>query len=171
MVTAKTKTNAPKVEKKTAKAATSQKSEGLIALVRIRGRRNLKPQVIHTFKFLRLNRVHHCSIYRNSPQLMGMIQKVKDYIAYGPVSEATVFALLKKRGECGSMLLREKKTEEEIRAMAAAIATGSKKVKDFVDPVFRLHPPRRGYKNIKAPFPRGDLGSRPDMDILLKRMM
>ena len=39
-------------------------------------------------------------------------------------------------------------------------------------PVFRLSPPRKGYRHIKRPFPRGALGYRSaGMSELLKRMI
>ena len=46
-----------------------------------------------------------------------------------------------------------------------------KKTKEFANPVFRLHPPRKGYKNIKLAYPKGDLGKRDDMDSFILRMI
>lgn len=134
-----------------------------IAIIRIRGIRNMKPRLMRTLEMLRLHRPNHCVIYEDTPQVMGMIQVIKDYVAYGSVSQEILQKLIEKRGEKGENRVDAKKTLEEM-------AKG-KKMKDLIDPVFRLHPPRKGYKDIKSAYPVGDLGKRPDMDSLIKRMM
>jgi hypothetical protein len=53
--------------------------------------------------------------------------------------------------------------------MAKEIFSG--KTPADLDKVFRLHPPRRGYKNIKLHYPKGDIGKRDSMDDLIKRMI
>ncbi len=130
-----------------------QSSYSKIAVVRIRGIRSMEPKIKHTLERLRLSKPHHCVLIPTSPQYLGMINLVKDYVAFGPVTEETVTKLIAKRGESGSQRFSEAKGEKKL------------------DPVFRLHPPRRGYKDIKRNYPFGDLGKRPDMDDLLKRMM
>lgn len=142
----------------------------VIGIVRIRGVRSMKPKSKKVLELLKLERPNHCVIYHVTPQNMGMVNIVKDYVAYGPISEQALVALLEKRGEKGSKMLNEVMKLEEMKAAAKAIF-GGKKLAEFADPVFRLHPPRSGYKNIKMAFPLGDLGKRPDMDVLLKRMM
>jgi large subunit ribosomal protein L30 len=99
-----------------------------------------------------------------------MITKVKDYVAYGPVDEQMIFRLLLKRGRKGRSSLREVMKEADIKKAAAEISSG-KKTKDFANPVFRLRPPSRGYKDIKRAYPEGDLGKRDDMVSLLSRMV
>ena len=138
----------------------------LVAVVRIRGRRNVKPRIRKTLELLRLHKPNHAVVYKESPSLMGMLNKVKDYVAYGNISEKTFLALLEKRGEKGSKKLKEVANVEEVAK--AFIESGKREF----DPVFRLHPPRKGWKDIKKPYTAGgDLGKRPDMDSLLKRMM
>ena len=141
-----------------------------IAVVRIRGRRNVAPKIKQTLKMMNLERENNCVVLEDTPQNMGMVKLCKDYITYGPVDEKTIFGLLKKRGEKGSRMLSEIMEKEEILEAAKKIMHGES-VKNFVDPVFRLHPPRKGYKTIKKPAPEGDLGKREDMDSLVKRMM
>ena len=141
-----------------------------IAIVRIRGIRNMKPDIKKTLELLRLSRPHHCVVMDASPQTMGMVKLAQDYLTFGKISESTLSSLLIKRGENGSKKASEVSKESELAAHAKSIIAG-KKVGEFVDPVFRLHPPRKGYKNIKLHFPQGDLGERTNMDDLLKRMM
>ena len=92
-----------------------------------------------------------------------MLRKVNDYIAYGQITIETMERLISKRGEHGANKTDGKKVVQELQA--------GKKLKDLIDPVFRLHPPKRGYKDIKRNYPLGDCGERPDMDVLLKKMM
>ncbi len=143
---------------------------GKIAIVRIRGVRNIKPEIKRTLELLRLSRPHHCVVVDLTPQTMGMIRLIGDYVAFGAVTQDTIEKLIVKRGEKGAKNAPEVMKAPEIKAAAEKIAKGAK-VKEFVDPVFRLHPPRKGYRDIKMQYPQGDLGKRPDMDDLLKRMM
>jgi large subunit ribosomal protein L30 len=141
-----------------------------IAIVRIRGIRNVAPKVKTALRLMNLEKPNNCVVIEDSPQNMGMVQLCKDYITYGAVSEKMLFELLRKRGEKGGRLLREVMEDEEIGKVAKKIMH-EEHVKNFINPVFRLHPPRKGYKTIKKPAPEGDLGKREDMDSLLKRMM
>jgi len=140
------------------------------AIVRVRGRRKVAPKIKHTLELLLLGRPNNCILVDDTPQNIGMLKIVKDYIAYGPVAEDTIFKLLHKRGKKGRQLLRSLLKDEEIKKAANDIFAG-KKTKNYANPVFKLRPPSRGYKNIKLSYPMGDLGKRDDMDSLLKRMM
>ncbi len=141
-----------------------------IAIVRVRGVRSMKPRIKRTLELLKLQKPNHCVVYSATPQLLGMVNIAKDYIAFGEISEEFLAALLAKRGEKGSKMLSELMKEAEFKNAAKEIF-GGKKVSEFADPVFRLHPPRGGYKNIKVIFPQGGLGKRTDMDTFVKRMM
>ena len=137
----------------------------LIAIVRVRGRRNLKPQTRKTLELLKLHRTNHAVVYRFSPSLRGMLLRVKDYVTFGEISPETLEKLIAKRGYKGSKRI----PKEEAAALAKAFV--EKNERGF-DPVFRLHPPRKGWKSIKKPFTvGGDLGQRDNMDELLARMM
>lgn len=141
-----------------------------LAVLRLRGRRKIRAEVEDTLKMLRLDRPNHCVVVDDSPQNMGMIMKVKDYVAYGPVDEQTIFRLLSKRGRKGRSSLKEVMKEADIKKAASEVF-GGKKVMDFANPVFRLRPPSKGYKDIKRNYPEGDLGKRDDMVSLLSRMV
>lgn len=141
-----------------------------LALVRVRGIRRIRPEIVRTLEFLRLNKPNHCVIVDDAKQTLGMINVVKDYIAYGTVDEKTILMLLRKRGKKGARMLRDVMSEDEIKSAAKEIS-GGRKVAEFADPVFALTPPRKGYKSIKLPYPDGDLGRRDDINPLLRRMM
>ena len=70
----------------------------MIAVVRIRGDVNLAPDVRTTFNTLRLRKKHTCILAEPKPEFLGMVQKVKDFVTWGEVSEETV-QLLKKSGD------------------------------------------------------------------------
>lgn len=138
--------------------------------MRIRGRRKIRAEFEDTLRMLRLERPNHCVILDDTPQNMGMIAKVKDYVAYGPVDEQIILKLLAKRGRKGRNSLSQVMKPDELKKAASEIF-GGKKTKDFANPVFRLRPPSKGYKDIKRPYPEGDLGKRDDMVSLLSRMV
>jgi len=136
-----------------------------LAIIRVRGTRKINPKIKRTLEMLRLNKPNHCVVVNSSPQTIGMIKVVKDYVAYGPIDEKTLTALIKKKGE-----LSDSVKEADIADMAKKIF-GGKKTSDFINPVFRLHPPRKGYRDTKRNYPAGDLGKRDDMVSFIKKMM
>lgn len=140
-----------------------------IAIVRVRGRRNISPKIKKTLEMLNLHRVNHCVLVEDSPYAKGMLNIVKDYVAFGPISEPALLRLIFKRGKKGAKRLSEAAKPAEIQEIARKLMSGAK-VKEFMDPVFALKPPNSGYKDIKQPYPRGDLGARPDMSGLIMRM-
>ena len=81
-----------------------------------------------------------------------------------------MLSLLVKRGRKGASLLRSVLKEDEIKKAAKEIFSG-KKTSDFANPVFRLSPPSKGFRDKKAAYPNGELGKRDEMDTLLKRMI
>lgn len=141
-----------------------------LAVLRIRGARKIAPRIRKTLELLRLERPNHCVLVESTPQNLGMLEHAKDYLTFGPVSEETIFSLLMKKGRKGSAMLRSSAKEGELKVFAKEIF-GGKRTKDFADPVFRLRPPSRGYRDTKSAYPAGELGKRESMDPLLRRMM
>ncbi|MBI2079513.1 uL30 family ribosomal protein [Candidatus Micrarchaeota archaeon] len=141
-----------------------------LAIIRVRGIRSVKPRIKKTLELLRLYKPNHCVLLPATKAVLGMLIVAKDYVSYGPVKEDTVYKLLHKRGELGNKLLRVIKKDEEIKSIVKELVS-EKRARDLVDPVFRLHPPEGGYKDIKSPYPRGDLGKRDNMDLFLLRMI
>jgi len=142
-----------------------------IAVIRVRGIRKVKPKIAKTLELMRLNRPNHCVIVDDSRPSMGMLKTVNDYVAYGEIDEETLFKLLYRKGKKGSKKLSSIIEKDKIQAEAKEIIGGKKKVADVADPVFMLHPPRKGYKNAKKAYPLGALGKHDDINALLRRMM
>ncbi|MEM4267277.1 MAG: uL30 family ribosomal protein [Candidatus Woesearchaeota archaeon] len=118
-----------------------------LAIIRVRGGIGLSPKVRKTFELLKLYRKNYCSVWPNTPSIIGMAEAVKDYATYGIIDSET-YGLLSKKTE-----LKDGKP------------------KGF----FRLNPPRGGFgrKGIKKPFKSGGaLGDRGDkINQLIKRML
>lgn len=139
----------------------------MIAAIRVRGRTGVKGEIEDTMKMLRLNRINHAVILDETPSYQGMLQKAKDYITWGEIKEETLAKIISKRGRLpgGSKVteeyLKEKTSYKSIEDLSKAVKEGAKLEESGIKPVFRLHPPRKGYKNIKKAYNEdGSLGYR-----------
>ena len=139
-----------------------------IAVIRIRGRIKVRHDIKNALNMLRLYRKNYCAVLDASPDNLGMIKKVKDYVTWGELDDETFKLLVEKRG------MPYKSGEKDVRGKIAYkkfIVVGDKKYKRF----FRLHPPKGGFerKGVKIPFSIGGaLGYRGDkVNELVKRMI
>ncbi|MFH1236939.1 MAG: 50S ribosomal protein L30 [Candidatus Aenigmatarchaeota archaeon] len=142
----------------------------MIAVIRVRGTVDKKKEINDTMKMMRLTRVNHCVIVRKEPQIEGMIKKVKDFVTWGEISEATLEKLVAARGRMEGDRKLDETTAKEI---AGTIKKNKNMngIKGF-KPLFRLSPPKKGYEGIKRAFPKGALGYRGDkINKLIERMM
>ncbi len=148
------------------------------AVVKMRGVVKTKPDVRRTLELLNLDRTNHCVIIEDNEHFRGMLQKVKDYVAWGEINTETLTILLYKRGmltgrrKLTDDYLKQNSEFEDIKSLAHAIVDGRVNLKSIPNlrPVLRLHPPRKGHKGIKKPFPEGVLGFHRTMinELLLK---
>ena len=121
--------------------------EKQIAVVRLRGTTGLAGDVAQTLNMMNLRHINNCVIVTQTPTIIGMIKKAKDYITWGIVDEAMVQMLVEKRGEAATAFDKN------------PLTYNGKKYK----PRFRLSPARGGLgsRGIKAPFSKsGALGNR-----------
>jgi len=135
----------------------------MYAVVQVRGVVNTRKDIKDTLKMLRLHHINHCVLVSDTPENLGMIRKVKDYIAYGEVDAATIETLLRTRGRIiGDLAI----TDDYVKAnsgfgsiadFAKSLSTGESRLRDMpgLKPVLRLHPPRKGYKTTKRTFNQG----------------
>ncbi len=71
----------------------------MIAIIRIRGQVGLNSDVVETFNRLRLRKKYSCVVLDNpAKEQMGMVKKVRNFIAYGDIDEKTYKELVEKRG-------------------------------------------------------------------------
>ena len=118
-----------------------------IAVIRIKGRVGLNKDVNETLDRLRVRRKYTCVVLKGSPEELGMINKLRDFIAYGEISDDVYKELVKKRGK--------------------------KDAKGQLKPFFRLHPPRGGIESKKHfGVGKGVLGNnREKINELILRML
>lgn len=152
----------------------------MYAVVRMRGQVNVRDSIEDTLKMLRLHRINHCVVLQENAHNKGMIQKVKDYVAYGKIDGTTLAQMLKNRGklEGGHKLTDEYIAEntdfKSIEDFAQAVYEGRATFKDVpkLKPVIRLHPPRKGHAGIKRSKQMGGVLGNHDEEIglLLNKM-
>ncbi|MCS7099134.1 MAG: 50S ribosomal protein L30 [Sulfolobales archaeon] len=137
----------------------------LYAIVRIRGTADVPHRVEYTLRLLRLVKPFHAAIYPKSPNLDGMLEVVKDWVTWGEISREVLRELITKRGR----LVGGKPISEEdvkrifnvsgIDELVSALYEERvlwHRYHSFVKPVFRLHPPRGGFKkSTKKPYSAG----------------
>ncbi len=152
----------------------------MYAIIRLRGSVNTKPEIKDTLKMLRLNQINHCVVVPDTPNYKGMIQKVKDYVAYGTINADTLALILENRGRIvgGDRLTDEYVAQnsgfKSIREFAEALVSGRAAMSDVsgLNPVFRMHPPRKGHAGLKRTFQQGGaLGNYgEDISLLVEKM-
>ncbi|MET1129026.1 MAG: 50S ribosomal protein L30 [Thermoproteota archaeon] len=180
-----------RVRKNESNAASEDQSFKVYAIIRIRGRVGVRPDVEHTLKLLRLHRKYHLVLYPSTlPGIHGMLQKVKDWVTWGEIDRETLIELLRKRGRIAGNkpltdeYLKEKLGVSSIEDLADRILEGKihlhklydkKEKKWIIKPVFRLHPPRGGFSgSIKKHYStgEGELGYRGTaINELIRRML
>lgn len=153
----------------------------VFAVVRVRGKINIKPDIKRTLQVLRLTRTNHCVILDESINTKGMLQVAKDYISWGEVEKDLLSSLIKKRGkltgdkELTEEYIKSATSHNSIEKLTQAIIDNKFKYKDIPDvkPIFRLNPPRKGYEGIKRSFTNnGALGYRgKEINKLIERMI
>ena len=153
----------------------------LYAAVRVKGKIGVRREIRLTLDLLRLTRANHCILIQANDTNKGMLQKVKDYLTWGEINKETLNKLVRERGR----LMGDKPITDDwvktrmpfqgIDPWVEAIANERVKYKELPDvkPVFRLHPPRKGWGHTKRSFKEGGvLGYRgKEINKLIERMI
>lgn len=150
----------------------------MYAVIKIRGSNHTEVGIKKALDELRLNRVNHLVIVPETE--IGQIKKAKDYITWGEIDKEHLIMLLKEKGR----LIGEKKLDDEtvkelgfegLEEMAEKILNGEIRIKDIpkMKPIFRMNPPRKGYKTTKKTYQfNGSIGYRgKDINVLIDRMI
>ena len=148
-------------------------------VIRVRSDRGVKPKIRDTMSMLNLTRVNHAVLIPDTPAYAGMLHKAKDYITWGEVDAETTELMLESSGKTGGNSTFTKAELKEtsfktMKALAKNLSEGKVVMRDVpgLKPVFRLHPPRKGYEGIKRSFKEGGaLGYRGEkINHLIRRM-
>lgn len=130
---------------------------------------------------LRLTRNNYAVLIDDRPSFLGMLKTVQNYVTWGEISKETANALIKTKARLAG---NKKLTDEYVQRV------GFKSLDELVDaifncrieysrlpnvqPVFKLHPPTKGFKGkIKKSYAMGgELGYRGEkIEELVKRMV
>lgn len=152
-----------------------------LAVVRVHGVSDVFREINQSMKMLHLERNCHATLVDNRPAYLGMLKKAQNYLTWGEISKETLALLLKKRGR----LVGDKKLTDEY-----AQEVGKKSLDELIEalykgevefyrlpnikPVFRLHPPSKGFKGkVKRSYASGGVtGYRAEaINDLLRKMI
>lgn len=179
-------------QKRTAVAAASVKEKTLpetsegkcIIAVRIRGQGGVRHDIEATLDMLKMTRKYNAVLLYEKPDTIGMLKKAKDYITWGEPEKKILSMLLEKRcrpkgtKELTPEYLKDKLQIPSVEKLAEAIErkeiTLTRLHEAGIPMVFRLHPPRGGFKGpTKRSFgDGGELGYRgAEISHLISRMI
>ncbi|MDO8467765.1 MAG: uL30 family ribosomal protein [Nanoarchaeota archaeon] len=140
-----------------------------IVIIRIRGQVGLDKKIKETLNRLRIRRKYSCVIIdENKKEIFGMLEKIRNFVAYGNIDDKTLGELIEKRAQP-----IEKKKKVDVKNILEGIKKGEKYDKLGIKPFFRLHPPRGGIDS-KIHFGKGKgvLGDNKEkINELIRRML
>jgi len=143
----------------------------MIAIIRISGLIKTKGNIEETLNRMKLRKKYACVIAdENKSEILGMVKKVRNFIAYGKIEEKTLSSMIKERGrKIGNRKARI--SEADSVKLAKEIINGKKMEELGLKPFFGLHPARGGI-NTKLHYPKGVLGYHGDnINKLIMRML
>ncbi len=153
----------------------------MYAIIRVRGLKHVRPEVVHALKTFQLDRKNHCVLVNVNASTEGMLHQIKDMVAFGTLKVETIEKLLQKRGRLPgdkpitTEFLKTHKMDS-IAALAKALHDEKTTLKNVgIKPVFRLNSPTKGFGRIGIKQPvglKGPLGFHENgIDALLTKMM
>lgn len=132
-------------------------------------------------KMLHLSRNNHAVLIDNSPSFVGMLKAAQAFITWGEASKDTASLLIKEKARvAGNRPLTDEYLQKagfkSADDLSEAVFSGRVKYWKLpgIQPVFRLHPPSKGFKGkVKKSFQAGgELGYRGEkINELIKRML
>ncbi|MGQ9624536.1 MAG: 50S ribosomal protein L30 [Candidatus Bathycorpusculaceae bacterium] len=152
-----------------------------LAVLRIRGTISASKEVRETLEMLHLKRNNYVVLIDNRPSFLGMLKTAQSFITWGEASKETVYMLIKAKGRLvGNKRLTDEYAQKigykSLEELADAVSSCSVEYWKLpkIKPVFRLHPPTKGFKGkIKKSYGMGgELGYRGEkINELIKRMI
>jgi large subunit ribosomal protein L30 len=149
----------------------------MFAVVRLSGTIGVKKSTEKRLEILGLKAANNCVVLPETESFRGMLQGVKDLVAYGSINLQTFTAMLKKRGRMeGGKRITDKELKEMgykgIDDFAKTLFEGKVKMKDTRLKTFRLTPPSHGLRSVRHNYPKGEIGNQKEaINELIKRMI
>ena len=143
-----------------------------LIVIRIAGLTGIDERIKENLDSLRLRKKYCAILIDNTPDMLGMLKRVNNFVAFGEIDKETLKHLIVKRGRApGDKIIDEKKLTETfinelIEGKKTMVHIGAKEF-------FRLHPPKGGFKkSTKFLYPRGVLGNYgKEINKLVMRML
>lgn len=141
----------------------------MIAIIRISGEVGINRDVEETLNRLRLKKKYSCVVIpKLSKEQLGMIKKVRNFVAFGDIKDETFKKLVDARGKPA-----DKTKGTDMKKAADKILEGKNFKEANLKPFFRLHPPRGGIESKKNfGVRKGVLGNNKEkINDLIERML
>lgn len=129
-----------------------------LIVIRIRGSWGVDAETENLLRLLNLRRANHAVILPKSPSVLGMLRRINSYVTWGEATPEILLKLFKRADPQPGVKVEEelrKLNAESIENLAQKICSGEidvKSIERIFKPVFRLHPPKGGFKgSIKRP--------------------
>ena len=140
----------------------------MIAIIRISGKIEIPHREQETLHRLRIRKKFSCVVLHETPEVIGMLKRARNFVAFGKIDQETLVQLIMKRGK----IVGKGKIDADKVAKEILEGKVQKRIEDFgLKPFFSLHPPRGGIDS-KTHFPRGILGDNKEkINELIMRML
>jgi large subunit ribosomal protein L30 len=144
-------------------------------VVRVRGGIHSRHDIRQTLAELHLTRANHATVIPEEPSFRGMLMATQGYLTWGEAESETVSELLKGRGQtrAGASIASGPAGAPPLPELVASVLDRGLARVPTLKPLFRLTPPKGGWKSTKKPFSLGGaLGYRGRaINDLVRRMM
>jgi len=149
-------------------------------VVRIRGTVNVPSWADTTLQLLNLNKKFRATIIPEDPSFVGMLKRVKNYVAWCKADKDTVKELIEKRArKQGYRQVDNSDLKtlgyDDMDELATALVDGKVALSklELIKPWFALAPPKKGFKRrTKRMYQeQGVLGENQELPSLIKNMV
>lgn len=146
-------------------------------VLRIKGSVNVPHWAKYTLDSLNLYKKFWATILPETPESLGMLRRIKEFVAWSHVDAGLVKELIEKRGKTSGSkpVLKEAGPYNSIDALASDIAEDKVRLSSLqvIKPWFALNPPRGGFKRkTKTQYnQKGILGEDRELADIIRRMI
>jgi large subunit ribosomal protein L30 len=110
----------------------------MIIVIRISGMVDVSENVNHILNNINLRRKYSAILMHETSENVKLLNKIRSFVAYGPISAQNLAKLISLRGE-------KIDKKEKINAETMVKNLEKKSLREMgMKPFFRLHPPRKG---------------------------